>query len=126
MGCFLSCEDRLILWQALSDLFLDIDIDDVNYKYIACTVLESRFTLDEAEDILWYEVYPVLESNLKCVTGVWEGWSNAWLREHLPADKRPTGIKGDKSIINEIQHCWLKVTEQYNKKRSNKLIITIR
>lgn len=109
----MSSEQRLKIWRALSDLFLDTEIDDVTFKCIARVISESELSLSEAEDALWYEVYPVLESNLRCVAGVWEGWSDSWLLQNLPAPVRPNTIHGDASIIKEIKRCWLKVVEFY-------------
>jgi hypothetical protein len=109
----LSNEQRLELWRALSDLFLDTEVDDVTFKYIARTISESGLSLPEVEDILWYEVYPVLESNLRSVAGVWDGWPDSWLLQNLPAAVRPNVIHGDASIIKEIKRCWLKVVEFY-------------
>lgn len=107
----MSSEQRLKIWRALSDLFLDTEIDDVTFNYIARVISESGISLSEAEDVLWYEVYSVLESNLRCVAGVWEGWPDSWLLQNLPAPVRPTAIHGDASIIKEIKRCWLKVVE---------------
>lgn len=114
----MNTEERLKIWRALSDLFLDTEIEDSTFKYIACTVSESDFYLSEVEDILWYEVYPVLESNLRSVAGVWEGWSDAWLLQNLSAAVRPTAIHGEPSIIKEIKRCWLLVTEAYAKQKA--------
>lgn len=114
----MNIEERLKIWRALSDLFLDTEIEDSTLKYIARTVSESEFSLSEVEDILWYEVYPVLESNLRGVAGVWEGWSDAWLLQNLPATVRPTAIHGEPSIIKEIKRCWLLVAEAHAKQKA--------
>ncbi|AXX92735.1 hypothetical protein CPU12_02590 [Malaciobacter molluscorum LMG 25693] len=106
-------DDQLKMWRALSDLFLDTEIEDYIYKYVARTVSECGLSLAEAEEILWYEVYPVLEGNLRIITGVWEGWSDSWLLQNLPAPVRPNSIHGDPSIIKEIKRCWQCVTEAY-------------
>lgn len=109
----MSSEDRLKIWRALSDLFLDTEIEDYVFKYIARTVSECELSLSEAEDVLWYEVYPVLEGNLRSVAGVWEGWPDSWLLQNLPARVRPSAIHGDPTIIKEIKRCWQRVTEAY-------------
>lgn len=114
----MNTEERLKIWRALSDLFLDTEIEDSTFKYIARAVSESGFSLSEVEDILWYEVYPVLESNLRSVAGVWEGWSDTWLLQNLPAAVRPAAIHGEPSIIKEIKRCWLLVAETYEKQKA--------
>ena len=107
----MSISVRIKIWRALSDLFLDTEIDDITYKYIAKTIQESELSLSEIENILWYEVYPVLESNLRSVAGVWEGWSDEWLLDHLKVCEEPNAIMGSAVIISEIKACWLKVIE---------------
>jgi hypothetical protein len=114
----LSGEQRLDLWRALSQLFLDTEVDDVTFKYIARTISESGRSLSEVEDILWYEVYPVLESNLRSVAGVWDGWPDSWLLQNLPAAVRPEAIHGDSYIIKEIERCWLNVVELYSEQNA--------
>jgi hypothetical protein len=76
-------ERRLNVWQALSDLFLDTEIDSATYKYIAKAVVESQYRPEEIKHILWQEVFPVLESNLRSVAGVWDGYPRDWLLQHL-------------------------------------------
>ncbi len=109
-------ENRLNIWRALSDLFLDTEIDEVTYKYIARTIEESNFTVNEVENILWHEVYPVLESNLKDVAGVWAGWPDSWLLQHLKICIKQGVTQGDPAIIKEIKHCWSKVIDQLPRK----------
>lgn len=109
----MSNEDRLKIFLSLSDLFLDTEIEDYVFKNIARTVSECGLSLSEAEEILWYEVYPVLEGNLRSVAGVWEGWSDSWLVQNLPAPVRLIAIDGDTSIIKEIKRCWRQVTKVY-------------
>ena len=104
-------EERIEIWRALSDLFLDTEINEVNYQYIARIVSESSLSLTEIENILWHEVYPVLESNLRSVAGVWDGWSDEWLLLHLNVCSEPGAIHGRSSIIKEIQRCWAHVVE---------------
>lgn len=109
----MSTEYRLKILRALSDLFLDTEVEDYVFKYIARTISECGLSLSEAEEILWYEVYPVLEGNLRSGAGVWEGWSDSWLLQNLPAPVRQNAIHGEPAIIKEIKRCWQKVTEVY-------------
>ena len=102
-------EERLPIWRALSELFLDTEIDDTTYLYIARTVRQCGLSSSEAEGILWYEVYPVLEHNLRSVAGVWEGWSDEWLLDHLKMCEEPGSILGEALVISEIRRCWAKV-----------------
>lgn len=109
---------RLTLWIALSDLFLDTEVDERTVRHIAQTIDDSAFTLEQVEDILWYEVYPALESNLRSPAGMWSGWPDEWLKETIESTPRPASIRGARSVINEIIRCWVLVCE--HSKRSAK------
>ncbi|MBD9464461.1 hypothetical protein [Pseudomonas sp. Pdm06] len=98
--------NRLKTWQALSSLFLDTEMDDLTYDYIARVVLESGYSPSEMRSILWNEVFPVLEANLRSVAGEWAGWTDEWLLEHLTALEEPKGKKGTGGIAREIDRCW--------------------
>jgi len=104
-------EGRIKLWSALSDLFLDTEISDYTYQYIARVIREDGYTSEEAERVLWYEVYPVLEANLRSVAGVWAGWPDEWLVANIKASSSSaqTAIMGEETIIGEIRSCWEKV-----------------
>lgn len=74
---------RLPLWKALSELFLDTELDDSDFKYIAHQVLRSNFSPREVNDILWNEVFPALGDNLRIVAGEWSGFRDRWLEERI-------------------------------------------
>lgn len=102
-------ENRLKIWRALSELFLDTEINDVTFDYIARTVLEIGYTPREMHGILWGEVFPVLECNLRGVAGVWAGWPDDWLLNNLKVSKDIPAIQGDASTIRIIKDYWTKV-----------------
>lgn len=102
-------EERLNIWRALSELFLDTEIDEVTLACIARTIEESGLSLDAVESILWQEVYPVLEKNLRITAGVWDGWTDEWLLEHLDICSKPKAIAGISSIISEIKRSWQRI-----------------
>jgi hypothetical protein len=99
-------ERRLNIWQALSELFLDTEIDGATYQYIARTVVGSGYSRSTVKYILWQEVFPVLESNLREVAGVWEGYSRDWLRKNLRIAAKTLPPFSSADIINEINFCW--------------------
>jgi hypothetical protein len=100
---------RLNVWRALSNLFLDTEVDEVTFKYIARTVLESKYSPPEIYSILWGEVFPVLEGNLKSVAGIWEGWPDEWLLKNIKIIGGAPAKQGDTAIIREIKRCWSNV-----------------
>lgn len=104
-------ERRLKVWQAMSELFLDTEIDALTYKYVASSVTESGYSADEIRSILWNEVFPVLESNLRSVAGVWEGYPREWLEKHLRMEDFTAPLFSSLEVAEEISSCWEKVCE---------------
>lgn len=71
------------VWEALSELFLDTELQRGQYRLIAQAVITSGFTRDEVRHILWDEVFPALADNLRAVAGEWAGFDAAWLRQRI-------------------------------------------
>ncbi|MFK7850607.1 MAG: hypothetical protein AB8D78_06475 [Akkermansiaceae bacterium] len=74
---------RLPVWEALSDFFLDTELEERDYLRISEVLVASPYSVDEIEDILRCEVYPVLIWNLRTVAGEWSGFDSGWLREQI-------------------------------------------
>lgn len=104
-------ERRLNVWQALSELFLDAELDTTTYTYISRAVIDSGYSANEIRSILWNEVFPVLESNLRNVTGVWEGYPREWLRQHLTISSFTAPVLSSPEVAGDIKSCWVKVCQ---------------
>jgi hypothetical protein len=74
---------RRPVWEALSDLFLDTELTEAFYRFIARKVVESGYNPEEIRNILWDEVFPVIEFNLRHPAGVWDGFRVEWLEEKI-------------------------------------------
>ncbi|MNN09669.1 hypothetical protein D3C81_1225590 [compost metagenome] len=70
---------RESVWLALSELWLDTELDDVSYDYIARTLATSGFPLPELEAIYRQEVVPSVYTNGLSVAGEWAGFNADWL-----------------------------------------------
>ena len=79
-------ERRKLVWTALSELWLDTEINEPEVRYIADTLARSGYTISKLREIYLYEVAPVVSNNLLTVAGVWEGFDLSWL--HAEARKR--------------------------------------
>jgi hypothetical protein len=64
---------RRPVWEALSTLFLDTDISLLR-EYRVRTLASSPYSLDEIEEILKHEVFPVCRWNLVSIAGEWAGF----------------------------------------------------
>jgi hypothetical protein len=83
-------ERRLPVWHALSDLFLDTELQDEDYRYIARTLNQSGYDKAELRRILDLEVAPAFAFNLFDIAGDWEGWTEAQVLE----------------LVTRAQHEW--------------------
>ena len=68
-------DNRAPVWEALSNLFLDTDLEPYDYEHIARACDHSPYSLAELEAILFNEVWPVFKANLSSVAGEWAGWN---------------------------------------------------
>jgi hypothetical protein len=74
-----NIEDRKPIWTALSEFYLDTELQDVDFISIASAILKSPYSIEEVKQINKYEVFPVLQPNLLSVAGEWVGFDHAWL-----------------------------------------------
>lgn len=71
------------LWLALSDLFLDTEIQPETFDWIARTAMDAGFSPAETRTILETEVLPALGSNLLSIAGEWAGFDPTFVRERV-------------------------------------------
>ena len=78
-------ERRRPVWEALSAVFLDTEIDDAWRAEIVATARASGYSVDELDAILWRELCPVLYVNLLPVAGEWSGFDMAYVEQQILA-----------------------------------------
>jgi hypothetical protein len=66
---------RLPIWHAMSDLFLDTELQETDYRYIARQLAASGKSPSELRLIFDTEVVPAFSFNLVDPAGVWSGWA---------------------------------------------------
>jgi hypothetical protein len=76
-------ERRRPLWAALSTLYLDVELNDDDWRYIARICKESQYSISELEDILAHEVAPVVWGNLLLTAGEWGAFDTRWLESEI-------------------------------------------
>ena len=79
---------RRLVWEALSDLFLDTELSETMRDGLARQLAESAYSADELRIILREEVYPVCKINLLSPAGNWTGFDLDWLQGQILA-RRP-------------------------------------
>ena len=73
---------RRPVWLALSDLFLDTDVQ-IFREGNTRTLAASPYSVDELDTILHEEVYPACSFNLSLVAGEWAGFDADWLERRI-------------------------------------------
>jgi hypothetical protein len=67
------------VWLALSELWLDNQLQDYDHRHIAGVLLASGLSAEELRAIYLEEVAPLLWLNHWSVAGVWSGFDPIWL-----------------------------------------------
>jgi hypothetical protein len=84
----LTRDERTRLWSALSDAFVDNEVD---YKAIARQL--PGFDLATIEVALFEEVAPVCYSNLQApIPPIWTAFDSTWLTETIESDQEARRI----------------------------------
>jgi hypothetical protein len=76
--------ERVAVWTAMADQFLDTDLR-YEIPRIAMACVQAGLTLEEAADVWRYEVSPAVAFNVWDIAGEWEGWDERWLIERIAA-----------------------------------------
>nr|WP_316643369.1 hypothetical protein [uncultured Roseateles sp.] len=107
---------RRPLWEALSEMFLDTELQDGDYKFIARRVLESSLNPQELSIALWCDVFPVLAHNLQSVAGEWAGFDASWLAERIQENAQSnragpiaSGLITGADVEEIISAAWVRV-----------------
>lgn len=79
MNKTVNIEERKPIWIELSELYLDTELQEANFRYIAFKIIKSPYSLDEVKEINKFEIFPILYSNLVSVAGEWAGFNEDWL-----------------------------------------------
>jgi hypothetical protein len=107
----LSIEHRKPVWVALSEFYLDTQLEDSDLRHIAFTFLESPYTIDEVRMINKYEVFPILQANLLSTAGVWAGFDEDWLVDKIITRlKNRTKFKDFGVNVSFLMSKWMQRT----------------
>ena len=79
---------RRPVWDALSNLFLDTELTEKDYRWIAGVLVDSAYDDAQLDYVLFNEVYPVLFWNTISVAGEWTGFDLDWLQDRILRNER--------------------------------------
>ena len=74
---------RRPVWDALSTLFLDTQLDEADFAYLASLLARSPYTDAELAAIYHAEVEPVCKANIGMVAGYWSGFPEGWVEGRI-------------------------------------------
>lgn len=121
-----NIEDRKPIWIALSEFYLDTELQDSDFRHIALTILESPYTLDEVKKINKYEVFPILHVNLLSMAGEWAGFDKEWLLNKIITRLKTKTKFSDIRVEVSYQmfkwmskRYWDKLEKMYNNIKAN-------
>jgi hypothetical protein len=114
-------ESRRPVWAALSELFLDANLDSADVNRIAKTLAGSRYSLHELDQILLWEVYPACRSNLLSIAGEWAGFDPEWLESRIlpgpsPVARAWAGTVGRLGMFSSVS--WRTIKRRVEAERS--------
>jgi hypothetical protein len=124
---------RRAVWSALSDLWIDSEIQDHEMDYLAQILVDSGYTLAELENIYRYEVSTVVWTNLSPLNSgekVWSGFDQEWLGNEIVKnlereEKDPLYRFYIRSWIGQwirtrsVHNKWLKLMAKVREKRGH-------
>jgi hypothetical protein len=111
-------ERRKPLWTALSELWLDTELDHTVVEHIARVAAQSDYSLATLNEIYLYEVAPVVYTNLLVPAGIWESFNKEWLHTSAKknADRRSLLIRflvwsrvGRKLMTYACEKKWMEI-----------------
>lgn len=111
---------RLPVWVALSDLYLDTELDGSGFRRIADALVQSGYTDEELQAILLEEVHPVCIPNLLSMVGEWEGFDPEELQRRILANQRRPWKKWFISRVGRsmVQGHWRTVMSLVHEQRA--------
>lgn len=103
--------ERMPVWRALSELFLDTELQEEDLVRIATVLAASTYAEEKIEEILRFEVTPVCKWNMFSVAGEWIGFDEDLLRARIAPrmDKRPWFRRG---VFGMIRRDWQRVQDE--------------
>lgn len=104
---------RVPIWHALSDLFLDTELQPADYRHIAKRISGRGFTPEQLRAILADEVAPALAHNLFAIAGEWAGWPEDHVRQVVIQTLRdgPSWLLPTRAVQAYVAQEWAKVAE---------------
>ena len=106
--------ERVPVWTALSELFLDTELDEADLRHIAGRLRQSSYEPAEIERILRDEVLPAFGSNLVSVAGQWTPWTEAEVLGIMTRALERNGLARALARLFSTR-CWRMIERDWNR-----------
>ncbi len=114
-------DERMPVWEALSEFFLDTELQAKDLEWIANTLASSPYPEKELSEILFHEVYPPCKWNMLSPAGEWAGFHRDWIKEKMsPLYGKRTRILFPFRDRWMFGYPWMKVRRRVSELRSGK------
>lgn len=107
---------RRPVWEALSTLFLDTDVRLLR-DYRVDALASSPYSLDELEEILKHEIFPVCRWNLLSIAGEWAGFDLDWLERKILKPRSRLWSLGARQVIRSKE--WRETRAGIERRRNS-------
>lgn len=104
MSAEINIEERKPIWIALSNLYIDTELQDNDFKSIARTINDSPYSFEKIKQIDKAEVFPILRYNLLNVSGVWTGFQEDWLVKEISKKLQNRNFVG--RLLNSFKYLF--------------------
>jgi hypothetical protein len=111
------------VWIALSDLYLDTDVEPF-IEPCAQLLAGSAFSRDELARILFEEVHPALVFNLLSVAGEWGSFDREWLCQRIRRQQSAWSLRtwvGRRLLRRIPRMLWPRLDEIIDRLRSSRV-----
>ncbi|WP_310392317.1 hypothetical protein [Hymenobacter sp.] len=96
------------VWAVLAELYLDVELQEEDYRRMAAVCAASGFGWPEIRQMNYDEVAPVLWANLLSVAGEWAGWDETWLIATLTAR-----YTGKRHRLLGLESLWRRAVDSF-------------
>ncbi len=99
------------IWEALSNFYLDTELNEKDYDYISNILLKSKLSYSELKAIDLHEVFPTLQLNLLSPAGEWSGFETAWLNAKCMYNHEKRISSKSFRLSNQLKnalHFWMR------------------
>ena len=111
-------EDRTPIWDCMQDLYMDTDVT-LSYDFIAQRCADSKYSIDELENILFNEVLPALRFNMFILPAPeWAGFQSDWLVKRVLVQHR-FGKRKPWILRRYTQDHWTPIRQKIQEIRQN-------